>query len=111
MDETRQAIGAPSAFFRAHLDADGLEDQWEKEFNRLARDLRFADRDAYRRTWGRGVEVGWQLWQEYTEARNIHPIDRESPDRVYMEVIEGVPYEELAWRARAFANQLNAVIS
>jgi hypothetical protein len=110
-DERRDLLRPLAEFFRVHLDAEGLEDQWEREFNRLARDLRFADRDAFRRTWGRSMEVGWQLWEQYTEARNIHPIDRESPDRVYMEVIEGVPYEGLAWRARAFANQLNAVIS
>ncbi len=98
-------------FFRAHLAKEEVEQDWLRTFNRLTRDFRFADRDEYRRLWGRAVRVGWTLFEEYGHARAIHPVDRESPDRVYMEAFERHDYEELAHRARALSNQLNSVIS
>lgn len=110
-EERRDLLVPLLEFFRWHLRREDVEMLWEREFNRLARDLRFADRDEYRRMWARGVGVGWALFEEYGEARSVHPIDREAPDRVYMEAFERQPYEPLAWRARAFANQLNSVIS
>ena len=109
--ERRDLLRPVVAFFREHFAREGLEQVWEQSFNRLARDLRIADRDAYRRTWARAMMAGWRLWEEYTEARSVHPVDREGADRVFMELIEEEPYELLGWRARAFTNQLNAVIS
>jgi hypothetical protein len=98
-------------FYGEHLSRPGEEEGWHREFDRLARNLRFADRAAYRRTWASWVEVGWLLHQEYKDARAIHPLDRESPDRVFMEVYERLDYGPVGARAYALANVLNAVIT
>ena len=98
-------------FFRAHFAKEDIEHDWLRTFNRLTRDFRFADRDEYRRLWGRAMRMGWTLFEEYGSARAIHPVDRESPDRVYMEAFERHDFEEQAHRARALSNQLNSVIS
>ena len=109
--ERRDLLVPLLIFFKAHLDREDAEDVALNEFNRLARDLRFADRDTYMRTWGRAMHVGWELYEEYMEARSIHPVDREAPDRVYMGEFEAMEFEPVAYRARALSNQLNAVIS
>jgi hypothetical protein len=98
-------------FYAEHLNKPGEEEGWHREFDRLARNLRFADRDAYRRAWAGWVEVGWLLHQEYQDARAIHPLDRESPDRVFMESYERLDYGPVGERAYALANVLNAVIT
>lgn len=100
-------------FFQRHFqaEADAREERWLREFNRLARDLRFADRDMYRRTWAAGLDHAWQLYNHYMDARSIHPVDRESPDRLLMEAYEACDFTPTAERARALVNQLNAVIT
>ncbi len=110
-DERRDLLRAPLAFFQAHFAHDNVEDQWEREFNRLARDLRFADREVYRRTWGGFMQVAWQIHEEYAATRSVHPVDREASDKVFMEAVEAVPdFDALAQRIRAYADQLNARI-
>lgn len=98
-------------FFKKHLGKDDVPKLWLNEFNRIAKDLRFADRDVHRRTWGHLMQLGWKLQAEYTAARSIHPIDRESPDRVFMEEFEHIGFEEVAEEARVLSNQLRSVIS
>ncbi len=111
-DEDRRDLLLPlMLFFMEHFKRDNAEEVALSEFNRLARDLRFADRDTYMRTWGRAMHVGWEVFEEYQEARAVHPVDREAPDRVFMGAFEEWDFEPVADRARALSNQLNAVIS
>ena len=98
-------------FFRAHLAREEALEERAEEFNRLARSLRFAERETYRRTWARAVQIGAELQDEYLRARAIPYIDREAPDLIFMEAMEAAPFDEIAGRARVLANQLNDVIS
>jgi hypothetical protein len=107
----RDLLAGLLRFYSEHLGGGGEEEGWHREFDRLARNLRFADRDAYRRAWASWVEVGWLLHQEYQTARAIHPLDRESPDRVFMEIYEKLDFGPVGERAYALANVLNAVIT
>jgi hypothetical protein len=111
-EEDRRDLLLPlMAFFKEHFRRDNAEEVALSEYNRLARDMRFADRDADMRTWGRAMHVGWELFEEYQEARAVHPLDREAADRVFMHAFEASGFEPVADRARALSNQLNAVIS
>lgn len=98
-------------FFRTHLQKDGYEQAWLDSFNRIARELKLSERDTFRRTWARHVTLCWRLKLEYDEARRIHPVDRDSSDKVFMEAIESAPFGDIAQRAHMFANTLNGVIA
>ena len=93
------------------FDRPDVEQSWLREFNRLARDLRFADRADYQRMWARTLQLPLALHQHYQDARDVHPIDREAPDRVYMAAYEAAKPEAILDRARALVNQLSGVIS
>lgn len=110
-EERRDLLVTLMHFFKAHFERPGVEDLWFKEFNRLARDLRFADRTDYQKMWASALNAAWRINYQYGEARSVHPIDREAPDRVFMEAYEALNFEETAYRIHAVANQLNAVIS
>lgn len=110
-EERRDVLVCLMHFFKAHFERPGIEDLWFKEFNRLARDLRFADRTDYQRMWASALNAAWRLNHQYGEARSVHPIDREAPDRVFMEAYEALDFEETAYRIHQIANQLNSVIS
>ncbi len=97
-------------FWHHHLASSGVELDWISQFNSVARDLRFADREDYQRTWASALDVAVTIQHHYQEARAIHPIDRESPDRVFMEAYEAVSFQDTAARARVLADQLNAII-
>lgn len=98
-------------FFLKYLGEEGVEETWMVSFNRLFRDLRFADREPRQRTWARGVRCAVTLAEQYGEARGIHPIDRTASDRVYMEAYEAHQFQERAERARVLANRLESVIT
>lgn len=110
-EERRDLLLPFVSLFKALFLSPKSEDQWESDFQRLVHGKKISERDEYRRRWAKHVRLGWTLHEEYGEARSVHPIDREAADQIYMESIEADPYEETAWRARAFANQLDAVIS
>lgn len=111
-EEERRDLLLPFVLlFKALFLSPKSEDQWETKFQRLMHGKKISERDQYRRLWAKYIRLGWTLHEEYGEARSVHPIDREAADQIYMESIEADPYEETAWRARAFANQLDAVIS
>jgi hypothetical protein len=106
----RDLLAGLMSFYQTHL-VEGAEEAWHREFDRLARSLKFAERDKLRRVWARWVEVGYLLEREYQTARGIHPLDRESPDRVFMEEYERLGYGIVAGRAYGLANVLNSVIT
>ncbi len=110
-EERRDLLIPLMLFFMEHFRREDAEEMALGEFNRVARDLRFVDRDTYMRTWGRAMHVGWELFEEYQEARAVHPVDREAPDRVFMSAYESWDFNPTADRARSLSNQLNAVIS
>ena len=99
-------------FCRRHFDP---EQEYERArldaFNRLSKNLKLADRDAYRHTWARHVSLCSRLREEYDEVRHVHPIDREAADKVFMNAYERAPFAEIAHRAHLFSNTLRGVIA
>lgn len=109
--ERRDLLIPLLGFYQQHFERQGIEEQWLREFNRLARDLRFADRSEYQRAWASMLGVIIKLQQHYLDARDVHPIDREAPDRAFMSAYETSGFDPLVERVRALTNQLNSVIS
>lgn len=109
--ERRDLLVPLLGFFEAHFERQGIEELWLREFNRLARDLRFADRSTYQKAWAACLDVAVKLREHYMDARDVHPIDREAPDRVFMTAYESSKIEPLVERAHALSNQLKSVIS
>ncbi len=110
-EERRDLLIVLVEFFRQHLDQEGYEKARLDAFDRIARNLKLSERDEYRRTWARHVTLCWRLKLEYDEARRIHPIDRDSSDKVFMEAVERAPFGDIAQRAHMFSNTLRGVIA
>lgn len=99
-------------FFAQHLPATEEDaQQWINEFNQLVSKLKIADRQQYMRTWAKWLDTAWAVHQAYGDARDVHPVDREAPDKVFMETYEDLAFEDTAFIFHAIAKRLNAVIS
>ena len=98
-------------FFSAHLGQREEQSARLERFNRLSRSLRLSDRQFHRNLWARQVWLCCRLKQEYDEARHVHPIDRESADKVFMDAVEREPLLEMVERAQVFVNTLRGVIA
>ncbi len=103
-------------FFRDVLavQKNGAEIPYEKNqlnsFNKIARQLKLSERDSYRQMWSRWVDLCQRIRTEYEDIRQIHPIDREAGDKVFMSTYEQEPFAEIAHRAHVFSNTLRGVI-
>ena len=110
--DRRDMLAPMLHFFSQHLPpTEAQAEVWITEFNGLVSKLKIAQRQEYMRTWATWLDAAWALHQAYNEARDVHPVDREAPDKVFMEVYEDLAFEDTAHIFHAIANRLNGVIA
>jgi hypothetical protein len=77
-------LTAPMDWLSALFARDDSAEEAAKRFRHLASDLRLSDRQELARGWERALTPARRIGEAWTRARNVHPIDREAPDKVFL---------------------------
>jgi hypothetical protein len=87
-----------------------VEARWQQRFDALMQGISHRERRGYQERWARTLGQATALREAYRQARNVHPIDREAADKIFMRDYEARSFDEVAGRAEALAREISGVI-
>jgi hypothetical protein len=106
----RDLLRMPLELFSRLFVGRDVEARWQQRFDALMQGISHRERRGYQERWARTLGQATALREAYRQARNVHPIDREAADKIFMRDYEARSFDEVAGRAEALAREISGVI-
>lgn len=81
-------------YYHKLLDKRGPKKQWLSTFQAMIQGLRIVERQAHSALWAGTFLPAREIKRAYDQARILHPIDREAPQRLFMDEVQRLVFDE-----------------